>query len=144
MNLNVTGFKIFGEFSGAYVTGTVLSPLAQNVVGIWFNLKSPLRASLETGQTSQMKLWLPPTFQPLFECGTPENLFSLSYDVGRELVKNPFPTTVRALAISFYYPFYMSRAQKWRLRARQLRSPTWPCPRAPTASIPMTKLADSA
>eukprot|EP00913_Durusdinium_trenchii_P001781 g1650.t2 len=65
VNLNVTGFKIFGEFSGAYVTGTVLSPLAQNVVGIWFNLKSPLKASLETGQTSQMRLWLPPTFQPL-------------------------------------------------------------------------------
>lgn len=27
------------------------------------------------------------------DCGTSLNLFSLSYDVGRELVKNPFPTT---------------------------------------------------
>jgi len=99
VNLNVTGFKIFGEFSGAYVTGTVLSPLAQNVVGIWFNLKSPLKASLETGQTSQMKLWLPPTFLPLADCGTALNLFSLSYDVGRELVKNPFPTTISYLSL---------------------------------------------
>ncbi|CAJ1360951.1 unnamed protein product [Effrenium voratum] len=109
VNLNVTGFKIFGEFSGAYVTGTVLSPLAQNVVGIWFNLKSPLKASLETGQTSQMRLWLPPTFQPLPDCGTSLNLFSLSYDVGRELVKNPFPTTIAYMSMpsgSYCYDFY--------------------------------------
>lgn len=97
VNLNVTGFKIFGEFSGAYVTGTVLSPLATNVVGIWLNLKSPLRASLDTGQTSQMRLWLPPTFQPLPDCGNA--LFSLSYDVGRELVKNPFPITISYLSL---------------------------------------------
>ncbi|CAK9029442.1 Pentatricopeptide repeat-containing protein [Durusdinium trenchii] len=116
VNLNVTGFKIFGEFSGAYVTGTVLSPLAQNVVGIWFNLKSPLKASLETGQTSQMRLWLPPTFQPLPDCGTALNLFSLSYDVGRELVKNPFPTTISYLSLpsgTYCFDGYDEASGQW-------------------------------
>eukprot|EP00439_Symbiodinium_sp_Y106_P061713 s59_g9.t1 len=114
VNLNVTGFKIFGEFSGAYVTGTVLSPLATNVVGIWLNLKSPLRASLDTGQTSQMRLWLPPTFQPLPDCGNA--LFSLSYDVGRELVKNPFPITISYLSLpsgTYCYDRYDATSGQW-------------------------------
>ena len=39
-------------------------------------------------------LMLPNALRPwVQDCGTSLNLFSLSYDVGRELVKNPFPTT---------------------------------------------------
>ena len=53
VNLNVTGFKIFGEFSGAYVTGTVLSPLAQNVV----------RASCDMARTAFQHL------EMLYRCG---------------------------------------------------------------------------
>jgi len=67
VNLNVTGFKIFGEFSGAYVTGTVLSPDALNVVGARFSLKSVLSAS----SSSRMKIWMPPGFIPEENCGGP-------------------------------------------------------------------------
>ena len=104
VNLNVTGFKIFGEFSGAYVTGDcavttgtergqslmwhgramlsvafntwkwfidVENPASEETqcpaqswtfwtseVGIWFNLKSPLKASLETGQLGAEPCWV--------------------------------------------------------------------------------------
>ncbi|CAE8590604.1 unnamed protein product [Polarella glacialis] len=86
--LNITGFKIFGEFSGAYVTGTVLSPNAQNMVGVWFSLKSILAASA----SSQMKIWMPKGWVPLFECGG--RLFSSSYNPNKEGVKNPFPSNI--------------------------------------------------
>jgi len=88
VNLNVTGFKIFGEFSGAYVTGTVLSPDALNVVGARFSLKSGLSASW----SSRMKIWMPPGFIPEENCGGP--LFSPSYNPNREGVKNAFPNTI--------------------------------------------------
>jgi len=86
-NLNVSGFKIFGEFANAQITGAVLSPTAKNIVGAWFILKSALPASA----TSRMKIWLPPGFIPLHECGTATGEFKLEYNKNREGVKNPFP-----------------------------------------------------
>eukprot|EP00931_Biecheleriopsis_adriatica_P064212 TRINITY_DN39027_c0_g1_i1.p1 TRINITY_DN39027_c0_g1~~TRINITY_DN39027_c0_g1_i1.p1 ORF type:complete len:2314 (+),score=334.39 TRINITY_DN39027_c0_g1_i1:107-7048(+) len=87
-NLNVTGFKIFGEFSGAFVTGTVLSPNAQNIIGAWFSLKSVLSVS----STSRMKIWMPAGWVPEKECGGP--LFQPTYNPNREGVKNAFPNTI--------------------------------------------------
>eukprot|EP00930_Biecheleria_cincta_P055124 TRINITY_DN41486_c0_g1_i1.p1 TRINITY_DN41486_c0_g1~~TRINITY_DN41486_c0_g1_i1.p1 ORF type:complete len:2351 (-),score=301.60 TRINITY_DN41486_c0_g1_i1:61-7113(-) len=87
VNLNVTGFKIFGEFSKAAVTATVLSPNAQTIIGAWFSLKSVLSAS----SSSQMKIWMPKGFVPVLDCGGKQ--FQPTYNPNREGVKNPFPST---------------------------------------------------
>lgn len=87
VNLNVTGFKIFGEFSKAAVTATVLSPNAQTIVGAWFSLKSVLSAST----SSEMKIWMPKGFVPVLDCGGKQ--FQPTYNPNREGVKNQFPST---------------------------------------------------
>eukprot|EP00933_Yihiella_yeosuensis_P044196 TRINITY_DN39290_c0_g1_i1.p1 TRINITY_DN39290_c0_g1~~TRINITY_DN39290_c0_g1_i1.p1 ORF type:complete len:1135 (-),score=188.56 TRINITY_DN39290_c0_g1_i1:127-3045(-) len=94
-NLNMTGFKIFGEMGQAFVTGTVLSPNAQNIIGVWFSLKSQLTYNMQN-PNSQMKIWFPPGFRLLRNCGG--DLFRLNYNPNREGIKNQFPNTVK------YYP----------------------------------------
>lgn len=89
-NLNVSGFKIFGEFANAQINGAVLSPTATNIVGAWFILKSLLPRT----DTSRMKIWLPPGFIPLHECGTATGEFKYEYNKNREGVKNPFPQEI--------------------------------------------------
>lgn len=91
-NRNASGFKIFGQMGSAQVTGTVLSPTAKSIIGVWFVLKSVLDYS----PTSRMRIWMPPGWKPLHECGTGDKVYPYSrkYKPNREGVKNPFPKTV--------------------------------------------------
>jgi len=88
VNMNVTGFKIFGEFSRAAITGTVLSPTANNVVAAWFVLKSALDY-IPKPSGSQMKIWMPRGFVPRFQCGGVD--FKYEYNKFRTGMSNPFP-----------------------------------------------------
>jgi len=96
-NRNVSGFKIFGQFGSAHVTGTVLSPTAKSIIGVWFVLKSVLPYS----RTSRMRIWMPPGWTPLHQCGTGDKVYpySRTYNPNREGVKNPFPKTLNFFEI---------------------------------------------
>jgi hypothetical protein len=91
-NRNVSGFKIFGQFGNAQVTGTVLSPTASSILGVWFVLKSVLPYS----STARMKIWMPPGWKPLHQCGTGDKVYpySRTYKPNRPGVKRPFPDTI--------------------------------------------------
>jgi len=96
---NASGFKIFGEFSLAYVTGTVYSPGKINVMAVWFVLKSELKQT----PSSRMRIWMPKGYIPCPQCGKPnlvgscgdETLFQLKYNPNRDGVKNQFPKETR-------------------------------------------------
>jgi len=91
-NRNVSGFKIFGQFGSAQVTGTVLSPTAKSIIAVWFVLKSLLPYS----KTSRMRVWMPTGWKPLHECGTGDKVYPYSrkYNTKRPDMKNPFPDTI--------------------------------------------------
>lgn len=91
-NRNVSGFKIFGQFGSAQVTGTVLSPTAKSVIAVWFVLKSVLPYS----KSSRLRVWLPPGWKPLHQCGTGDKVYPYrrKYNPNREGVKHGFPKTV--------------------------------------------------
>jgi len=96
-NRNVSGFKIFGQFGNAQVTGTVLSPTAKSIIGVWFVLKSVLPFSA----TSYMRIWMPAGWKPLHLCGTGDLVYpySRTYKPLRPGVKNPFPATTNFFEI---------------------------------------------
>jgi len=98
VNYNVSGFKIFGEFSRAEVMATVLSPLSDSIIGVWFVLKSALERvafSISKG----MRIWMPKGFRPNPTPRPPVyaplgcNDFSFSYNPNREGVAG-FPSTI--------------------------------------------------
>jgi len=96
---NASGFKIFGEFSLAYVTGTIYSPSKVNVMAAWFVLKSELKPT----SSSLMRIWMPKGYKPCPQCGAPnlvgscgnEQLFQRTYNANRQGVKNQFPRETR-------------------------------------------------
>jgi hypothetical protein len=96
-NRNVSGFKIFGQFGTAAVTATVLSPTANTIVAVRFVLKSALPytpvINTDPAVGSRVRIWMPPGWKPLPECGTgdPTYPFSREYNPFREGVKFPFP-----------------------------------------------------
>jgi len=76
----------------AQVTGAVLSPSAKSIIAVWFVLKSVLYYD----KTSRMRIWMPPGWKPLHQCGTGDKVYPYSrkYKPNREGVKNPFPATI--------------------------------------------------
>ncbi|CAK0843549.1 unnamed protein product [Prorocentrum cordatum] len=59
-HMYVHGFKIFGEFSSATITPTLISPTASNRVNLYFMLKSPLIYT----SASYLWVWLPMGWTP--------------------------------------------------------------------------------
>jgi len=108
VNYNVSGFKIFGEFSRGAILPTVLSPSSTSVICVWFNLKSVLpivdQADLDPdepqGLPKALRIWLPKGFlpdpapkAPLYEFEYCSDDFSLSYEPSREGVDS-FSSTI--------------------------------------------------
>jgi hypothetical protein len=104
VNYFVEGFKIFGEFAKTKITGTVLSPTANNIICPWFILKSKL--DYTPGVRSEMKIWMPKGFIPVLgpagDCGAETHRrrrgggeWSITYDKEREGVKYPHPPEIQ-------------------------------------------------
>lgn len=99
VNYNVSGFKIFGEFSRAQITSTVLSPGSSSIIGVWFVLKSKLVRNVE-GFDKAMRIWVPQGFMPTPPPRPPLYVrtscrdFSPTYNKYRTGVTNGFPQTI--------------------------------------------------
>lgn len=103
VNYNVSGFKIFGEFSRADISPTVLSPKSDSIIGVWFVLKSAL-ARYPFGVRKALRIWLPKNFLPNPAPRPPLYTalncvdFSLKYNPNREGVDG-FPSTISYIDI---------------------------------------------
>jgi hypothetical protein len=91
-NLDVPGFRIFGEFRKIpppQIVSHIPAPGQKNIIGVWFVLESPLPAS----DTSYLRIWLPRNFAPEPECGGESFRLSYTQRKGPEAaqIKNPFP-----------------------------------------------------
>lgn len=91
-NLDVSGFRIFGEFRKIpppQIVSHIPAPGQRNQIGVWFVLESPLPAS----ETSYLRIWLPRDFTPEPECGGTDFKLSYRQRKGPEAaqIKNPFP-----------------------------------------------------
>jgi len=93
-NYNVSGFKIFGEFAQAAITGAINSPGQVNIIGVWFSLNSIVPVS----DSSTMKIWLPFGFVPLERCGLFSGEFQLSFNPFR-VGDYTFPTDIQYFGI---------------------------------------------
>ena len=82
VNLNVTGFKVFGEFSLSYAVATVLAPVSPSILAVWIKLKSELRP--EDGVNNLVRIWYPKAFQPRPGLGDFCQDFQLFHDPNRE------------------------------------------------------------
>jgi len=91
VNYDVEGFKIFGEFSIAQVRGIILAPLANNIIAVWFNLKSDLLP------LSEIRVYMPEGWTTQTEDGPCQD-FSFSYNKNREY-KDRFPVENRYIEI---------------------------------------------
>lgn len=97
-NYNVTGFKIFAEYSAAHISGSFTAPGNPNIIGVWFVLKSELIIT----PLSDFRIYLPPGYRPMPVCGEPNRgpgspdvqVFKLAYDPNRIPNDNPFPSGV--------------------------------------------------
>mmetsp|Transcript_65594 Transcript_65594/g.170338 ORF Transcript_65594/g.170338 Transcript_65594/m.170338 type:complete len:2438 (+) Transcript_65594:84-7397(+) len=99
VNYNVSGFKIFGEFSRGAITATVLSPKSDSIIGVWFVLKSELPLKPE-GFRKGIRIWIPKGFLPnpaprgpLYAARVCNEDFSYTYNAYREGVEG-FPQTI--------------------------------------------------
>lgn len=87
VNNNVTGFRVFGQFSSVRVTQTVLSPNSVTKFLVWFVLKSASPPTIPGQSLSQLRLWLPRTLVPQ-DCSKG---FLLTMKSNTVQLKYPFP-----------------------------------------------------
>jgi len=99
VNLNVTGFKVFGEFSLSYIAATVLAPVSPSILAVWIKLKSELRPTI--GVDNKLRIWMPRAFVPRPPLGTQCLDFKLTHNPNREGVAGFAAVSTETATVTF-------------------------------------------